>query len=281
MIREAWRDFVSAYWRFVAADGLALAGNIAFCAILALFPFLIFLTALAGFFGNEALAQAVVDYLLSVAPKSLAASVSPEIRSILTAPRTDLVTVAAGFTLWTASGAVESVRVGLNRAYGYTEERSYWLRLLQNVVFVLGGAAVLLVLAISIVIGPVVWHKVVVWYPPVDRFTGLFDMVRYPAALILMVLILLAAHLALPMKRHGLGELLPGITLTIVFWLCAAYGYSYYLAHFSTIVTLYGGLTGIIIALTFLYLSGALTIWGGQINQVLISRRAEAGRDRD
>ena len=66
-----------AYLRLVRDDGLALAGNIAFCMILALFPFLIFLIALAGFFGNATLAQTIVDYLLAVAPKELADPVTP------------------------------------------------------------------------------------------------------------------------------------------------------------------------------------------------------------
>jgi membrane protein len=58
----------------------------------------------------------------------------------------------------------------------------------------------------------------------------------------------------------------------MVLWLAVAFGYSYYLANYSTFISLYAGLSGIIIALTFLYLSGALLIWGGEINQVLIVR---------
>jgi uncharacterized BrkB/YihY/UPF0761 family membrane protein len=41
---------------------------------------------------------------------------------------------------------------------------------------------------------------------------------------------------------------------------------------------MYAGLTGIIIALIFLYLSGALLIWGGQINQAIIARRRSSAR---
>ena len=117
-MRTLWEVLKEAYWRLVVDDGLALAGNIAFCVILAVFPFLIFLTALAGFFGNPQLAQTIVDYLLSVAPPELAGPIAPEIRYIFTVPRTDLLTIGVVLTIWTAAGAVESVRVGLNRAYG-------------------------------------------------------------------------------------------------------------------------------------------------------------------
>jgi membrane protein len=273
MLRAGWRNLVDAYNRFLAADGLALAGNIAFCMILALFPFLIFLTALAGFFGNEALAEAAVEYLLSAIPGRLAQAISPEIHAILTRPRTDLLTIAVAFTLWTASGAVESVRVGLNRAYGYAEMRPYWFRLAQNIGFVLAGAAVLLVLAISLVVGPLWWDRLAARFETIGRFTAWFYLLRYPVALALMTLTLFATHLILPLRTHAFRELWPGILTTIILWLIAAWGYSTYLAHFSTLASLYGSLTGIIIALTFLYLSGALIIWGGQVNQVMINRR--------
>ncbi|MHA1165915.1 MAG: YihY/virulence factor BrkB family protein [Alphaproteobacteria bacterium] len=278
MIQATCEIVSEAYAGLRDADGLALAGNIAFCMILALFPFLILLTALAGFFGNEALAQTVVDYLLSVMPEELASPVAPEIHYILTAQRTDLLTLSVALTLWTASGAVESIRVGLNRAYGFTERRPFWLRFVQNVAFVIGGAVVLLVLATSIVFGPVLWAKAVHFFPAIDRFSTWFHLLRYPVSLTLMATALISAHLFLPVRRHPLRELWPGIALTMVLWLGAALGYAEYLSNFSTIAIMYAGLTGIIIALIFLYLSGALLIWGGQINQALISRRRSSAR---
>ena len=43
----------------------------------AVFPFLIFLTALAGFFGSEELASSIVSYLLGVAPEQLVRPLEP------------------------------------------------------------------------------------------------------------------------------------------------------------------------------------------------------------
>ena len=243
--------------------------------ILALFPFLILLTALAGFLGDEALAQTVVDYLLSVAPETLANSVSPEIHYVLTSQRTGLLTLSILLTLWTASGAVESVRVGLNRAYGYAETRPYWFRFLQNIVFVIGGAMVLIVLAFSIVLGPVIWSWALKYFPQLDQFESWFRLLRGPISFSLMGITLLMAHMFLPVRRHRLGEMIPGIMLTMVVWLIAAFSYSEYLANFSTIAVMYQSLAGIIIALIFLYFSGALAIWGGEINQALIAAQAK------
>jgi len=276
---------VDATQHLIADDGLALAGNIAFCMILALFPFLILLTAFAGFAGNQQLAETVINYLLSVAPHEIADPLSPEIHSLLTVPRSDILTIGALLTIWTASGAVESVRVGLNRAYEFTERRSYWFRLFQNALFVVGGALVLLVLALLIVFGPVLWGKVIHFLPAIDQFTGWFHLLRYPISLSLALVGLVLGHLFLPVARHPLKELLPGIVFTMVVWMVVAVGYSEYLAKFSTLSSMYAGLTGFIIALTFLYLSAVLLIWGGEINQSLIAIRqakeqAEAFKSR-
>ncbi len=89
--------------------------------LFSIFPFLIFLTALAGFFGNDDLAAGIVTFLLGVAPAELVKPLVPEIRSILTVPRTGLLSIAAVLTIWSAMGGVDSVRVGLNRAYDLKE----------------------------------------------------------------------------------------------------------------------------------------------------------------
>lgn len=278
ILRDSWSVVVAAYWRLLRDDGLALAGNISFCAILALFPFLILLTTIAGLLGDEALAQTAVDYLLDVAPEELANSVGNEIHYILTAERTDLLTFSVLATLWTASGAVESVRVGLNRAYGFVETRSFWVRLLHNILFIFAGTLTLLMLALTIVIGPGIWAQALDLAPALARFDSWFKFLSGPVSFAMLASFLIAAHLLLPVKRHRLREIWPGIIVTMVLLLAAAYGYSIYIANFSTLAVMYQGLTGIIIALIFLYLSGALLIWGGEINQVLL-RRQERNSD--
>ncbi len=74
---------------------LPLAGNIAFRMMFSAFPFLIFLTAIAGFIGSEAWVEHTVQLLLSVAPDNVVAPLAREIRSILTVPRADLLSIGA------------------------------------------------------------------------------------------------------------------------------------------------------------------------------------------
>ena len=49
-----WRIAYEAFWRFVDDDGWALASHVALSGLMALFPFLIVVTALAGLFAGLA-----------------------------------------------------------------------------------------------------------------------------------------------------------------------------------------------------------------------------------
>ena len=50
-MRRPFHIAVDAYWHFLADDGWAIASHIALSALMAMFPFFIVLTSLAGVFG--------------------------------------------------------------------------------------------------------------------------------------------------------------------------------------------------------------------------------------
>ena len=95
--------------RLVQHEGFELSGYIAFTAILSLFPFLIFLTALAGFLGNAASADQVIATVFELAPPEVAQVLAPILRDVLTQQHGGLATVSILFALWTASSGVEAL----------------------------------------------------------------------------------------------------------------------------------------------------------------------------
>ncbi len=268
--------------KFVHDEGTVLAGNIAFSTLLAFFPFLIFLTALAGYLGNEDLARTAIDYLLSVAPHEIVAPVADDIHALLTVQNGSILTFSILLTLFVASGGVESLRIGFNRAYGFgvLDRRPWWLRRLQNLVFVIGGAAVLLVLAVLIVFAPIWWGVLVDKLVFMDRFTGWFDLIRLPVGLSVMFLALVIGHLFLPRRRLQFRQVLPGIILTMLVWLLAARIYALYTVRFSRAQIMYAGLGSVVIALIFVYISAALIIWGAAFNESLIEHKGDINHEK-
>src|SRR5207244_8272903 len=143
---------MDAFYTFLADDGWAIATPIARSALMALFPFLIVLTSLAGFFGSKELADQAAGLMLQVWPRQVADSLSGEIHDVLTTTRGDALTIGAVLAVYFASNGVESLRVALNRAYSVIESRRwYWLRM-ESIGYTLVAAFTSLELTILIVL---------------------------------------------------------------------------------------------------------------------------------
>jgi membrane protein len=255
--------------RLVADEAIPLAGNIAFRIVFSAFPFLIFLTALAGFIGNADWAERAVNFLLSVAPEALVKPLTGEIKSILTVPRGGLLSVAALLTVWSAMGGVDSVRVGLNRAYNVQDHRSIWLLYAIDVLFVVATAAILLAVALLIVFFPIGLSAINTYSGGLPPALMQVDQYRFPLAMLLLIAGVYAAHRILPAKRLYWRDVLPGVLLTVIAWIAMAAGFSYWLLHFNSFASTYASLSGIFAAMFFVYMAALLLILGGELNRVL------------
>ena len=117
-MRRAFHIALDAYWRFLADDGWAIASHIALSALMAMFPFFIVLTSLAGFFGSSDLADEVAKLMLATWPDEVAGPIAREIQNVLTTTHPGALTLGAALAIYFASSGVDSLRIGLNRAYG-------------------------------------------------------------------------------------------------------------------------------------------------------------------
>jgi membrane protein len=257
--------------RLFADEAVPLAGNIAFRCVFSLFPFLIFLTALAGFFGNEDLAEKAVTLLLGAVPEQIARPLAGEIRNILTVPRADFLSLAALLTIWSAMAGVDSIRVGLNRAYDFREHRStLWLYGL-NVLFIIGAAILMIAVSFLIIFVPIVLAVIEKYVPGTRQdFTSL-EQLRYPLALVLLFAGLYVAHRVLPAKRLAPRKVLPGVALTVLVWIMLAAVFSEWLLRFNSFASTYASLGGTFAAMFFVYLGALVLILGGEVNRVLMN----------
>ena len=268
-----WAIIFVAVQRLWADEAMSLSGNIAFRTLFSAFPFLIFLTALAALFGDEELADGLIDFLFSVGPAEVIAPLASEVQLILTTPRTDLVSIGFLITIWAAMAGVDSVRIGLNRAYNVRDRRSTWKLYGLNVLFVIGTAVVLLALSLLIVVGPIIIAFVQRHAPELDELMAIFRLIRYPVAVLLLTAALTAAHIFLPAKRLRPLQVLPGVILTVAVWVVLATVYSYYLANFGNFASYYAGLSGVFAALFFLYLAALVLLLGNEVNRVIMTRK--------
>jgi membrane protein len=207
------------------------------------------------------------------------------VHRILTEERRDILTIGAALALYFASSGVESLRVGLNRAYGLRETRRWWFTRLESIAFVVLGAVVMLGFAVLVVLGPLIWRGLVYWLPGLAPIGWVIAFLRVSAATILIVSALIVSHKFIPAGRRGWRMILPGIVITLVLWIVGGLVFGWYLENFpSTYASTYGGLATAMIALVFLYWLAAMFLFGGEINGTVIAakrrRIAEAARAR-
>lgn len=265
------RILLGAYHKFDRDDGFALASHIALSALTSLFPFLIFLTALAGFFGKKEIAEAATKILFESWPERVAGPISREIHSVLTQPSAGKLTFGAIFAIYFSSNGVESLRIALNRAYDAIEERPWWLLRLKAILFVFIGAISLLVIAFLLVLAPVAKVVAAKYAPAIlQELAPLYVPVRYGVTTAVVGSAALAAHRFLPARRPPLLKIAPGLAFTLLLSILFGAGFGAYLAEFAiNYVSTYAGLASIMIALVFLNALAAIFIFGAELNQAI------------
>ena len=269
----AWRILRRAYRGFVDDDGTAIAGYIAFSALLGLFPFLILAANLGALFVGPDEAEALVEALFVYAPPHVAQTIEPVVGDVLAGAEGGLLTISALAALWFSSNAVEAVRTAFERAYDVPSPWGLVSGRFIAFFFVLIGVAVAIILGVTIVFAPLLIQSI-------ESFAGItvpgiVGPARLAVGLLVFTAYLFLLHRVLP--RHGIATkgLWPGVLLTTGIWIVAATGFSIYLGYTPTYATTYGALAGVVISLMFFYITGLAVIFGAEVNAALAHFRQE------
>ncbi|MCO4317779.1 YihY/virulence factor BrkB family protein [Phyllobacterium sp. 21LDTY02-6] len=268
-----WRIAADALGHFNSDDGWALASHVALSGIMALFPFLIFATALASFLGASAFTDTAVHVVFDTWPEVIATPIAQEVRNVLNVQRSGLLTISVIAAAYFASNGVEALRVALNRAYRVIDTRSIIYCRLQSLGYVIIATIGIMAISFLLVLAPLAMSIATRWLPELTLISGTIRFWRYCIASAVLIVALLVVHLWLPAGRRGLFDILPGILLTLLAWTIGATIFASYLETFASYVTTYAGLASIMAAIVFLYIIAAIFIIGAEINAAIIRYR--------
>jgi membrane protein len=266
----AFRIPLDAFLRFNEGDGWAIASHIALSTLMSLFPFLIVVTALAGFFGSRGLADEVRHILLDAWPAEVATPIANDLQRVATSTQGGTLTLGIVLATYFASSGIESLRIGLNRAYGVSETRGWWRLRLESVLYVIGSAIALLALSVLVVFGPLIVATATRYLAWLEQFALIVTVARFAVAAVVLAMTLFIVHYWLPAGSRRFAEIIPGVVVTLALWLVAGAAFGRYLAAFADRYALtYAGLSSAMIALVFLYFSAGIFIYGGELNAAI------------
>lgn len=275
-----FRPLTLAFRRLVAHDGIEIAGFIAYTGLVSLFPFAIFLFALAGFVGDAHTAEAVMNAAFEQLPREVAGTIAPIITDIFKQPQPGLMTLGIVGTLWVTSSGIEALRIGCSRSWEIKETRPFWKRRLTSVFFVTIGAISALAANLIVVVGPLVLGHIQQLVTVPELFVVIATLLRIGVAACLLAGTLALLYRYLPKRPIAWRRVFPGAWLASFLWITLASLFSFYLSNSGDYSVTYGSLGGIVITLLFLHFSAIIFLFGVEYAAVLAYRRERSTTEK-
>jgi len=255
----------------VYADGFIHAGNIAYLALLTMFPFFIVMAALAQLFGRTPDVQHAVYGFLNTVPRSVRDLIAQPINDVLAVnEKGTLLWLGALVGLWTVGSFVETIRDILYRAYGTKPSKGFWHYRVGSILII----CMSVILAMAAFSAQVVLTGVeqFIWrlLPIGTQFQPLINLSRI-APLLMLIGALYAMFATLTPSKYRLGPYpkWPGALFTACWWMAVTMLLPIVVAAFGGYGRTYGSLAGVIVALLFFWLVGLGLVFGAHLNAAL------------
>ncbi len=279
---RAWPTLKSLWSEVQSDDVSGLAAELSYQFLLALFPFLIFVTALGALVAQVGGVENPTDRLLDALGGTLPADAQSVLRSqierLLDTQSGGLLSIGVATAIWAASGGVRAMMKAMNRAYDVEETRPIWRRYAVSIVLVLGAGSSLFVALIVLLGGQVLGRQVLHDLGADSSASAWINAARLPIVAVLVAIAVAFLYWAAPNARLPFRWVSPGATLFVVTWLGATLLFGLYVSNFASYNTTYGALGGVVVLLLWAYLSAFLLLGGAELNAVLYR---QAGRERD
>lgn len=254
----------------VYTDGFIHAGNLAYLALLSLFPFVIVAAAVARLFGSSEEGMAAVNGILQTMPSNVADVLRTPIRDVLEARTGGLLWLGALVGLWTTGSFIETIRDIIRRAYGVTFSRPFWEYRLGSVGMII-GAVILAMIAFSLsVLLTGAQQFIVALIPGADDLVALLNLFRVLPGLMLFGALYVIFYILTPKRYRGKGcRKWPGPAFVTLWWLATTALLPVLLTSLGSYDLTYGSLAGVMIALIFFFVIGLGVVVGAELNAAL------------
>ena len=275
-----WKTFAGRLWtRIDDHDLLGRAAQLSYYFLLAVFPLLLVLVTLLGYFaesGSE-LHNKLLSYLSTVMPSSSVMLVHTTLDEITKARGGGKLSLGILAALWAASNGMGAISSTLNVAYAVKEDRPWWrVRLVAIFLTIMVSLFIIVVLAI-VFFGGHLGDRVAAHFGFSAAFTIAWRVLQWPIALLFLLLTFDLIYYLAPNDRRPKRRLWTGGAITaVVLWLLVSFGFRLYLHFFNSYSVTYGSLGALIVLMLWFYFTGRAILIGGEVNSELELRARES-----
>lgn len=252
------------YKRIDEVDVFGLSAQLAYFFLLSLFPFLLFLINLIGYFplNEDMVLLAIGDY----APPQVIDLIESNISTLLNVQNGGLLSVGIVGTLWAASNGMNAITKALNRAYHIEPKRSFIIYRFFSILMTIAMFFVILIALVLPVFGQMIGEYIFSWVGWSDEFTQIWQTFRWGTSTIIFFIVLLVLYKLAPRRRVYFKNVVWGALFSTFFFQLVSWGFSYYVSSLRNYSATYGSLGTVIVLMIWFYLFGMIVIIGGVLN---------------
>jgi len=264
-----WEFLKRVYQKYENNTVSDTAAALSYYFVFSLFPFLFFLATLTAYLPLGNSVDTLLDRLRPVLPAQAMALIDQHLHELVTRPRPRLLTIGLLITLYSASRGVDAVRKGLNLAYDVKESRPFWKTELLAVGMTVAGAVLALVGVAALAAGGDAGFWAARQLGLGSAYLFVWHWLRWPVTAGLIMLVAATNYYVLPDVKQRFKYITPGSIAGTLIWLLGTWGFSEYATHLGTYNVTYGSIGGVIVLMTWLFISGFIFAMGGEVNAIL------------
>jgi membrane protein len=269
--RPTVKAFVKKVYEEYVNDAVAdRAAALSYYFVFALFPTLFFLLTLAAYIPYaRSSAMTLLDRMHAFLPGAATSIIDSHVRDLVSKPRPQILGLGLLAAIYSASRGVQAVRAALNVAYDVTESRPFWKTEALAFGMTIGGTLLVLFGITALVAGGDAGFWVA-RHLHVDKiYVVIWRWLRWPITAFAIMLSAALAYYLLPDVKQKFKFITPGSVIGTLVWLAACFGFNLYVSNFGSYNVTYGSIGGVVVLMTWFYLTGFIFLMGGEINAIL------------
>ncbi|WP_251959278.1 YihY/virulence factor BrkB family protein [Nostoc commune] len=266
-----WHTLKKTFARTTERRLLGLASEIAYIAILSLFPAILAILTAIGLL-EESL-QNTFNQLAVQLSQVLPEEALDLIRDFATTEITNsknsgLFSLSFVLAIWTASGAVNTAMTALDQIHQIPSEkiRPFWKAKLVSLALTVGTMLLLMLASFLVFISDWLLAMVVNQNSSLIFLVHLWQLLRWPLALSIVATAFGFVYRYGPSQWNSGTPMMPGAILAAVFWAILSALFRMYVANFGNYNKVYGAVGAVIVLMLWLSMSAAVLLIGDQLN---------------